>query len=102
MRPELYSDDALPMGQIFSPPANWDGMKSPGEASLFAWEAAKLAGFQVAGNDPRTAGGFSFGRRDGEAMPFVNPVSTAFAMQALALWDRCRGGDAQPHRHLLI
>jgi hypothetical protein len=32
-------------------------------------------------------GGFYFGRKNGEWMPFVNPVSTVFASQALAMWD---------------
>jgi hypothetical protein len=35
-------------------------------------------------------------------MTHVNPVSTAFALQALAYWEQCRAGAAQPHRHLLI
>lgn len=32
-------------------------------------------------------GGFWFGRKDGEFLPYSNPVSTAFAMQALAMWS---------------
>ncbi len=37
-------------------------------------------------------GGFWFGKKDGEMLPFMNPVSTAFCAQALALWDQhCRG-----------
>jgi hypothetical protein len=41
------------------------------------WEATQLAAFQ------RADGGYWFGRRDGEWLPFSNPVSTAFAAQAL-------------------
>jgi hypothetical protein len=42
-------------------------------------------------------GGFYFGRAAGAFLPYINPVSTAFALQALALWS---GADA--YRHLLI
>jgi hypothetical protein len=50
-------------------------------------EAEQARGFQIASDDPRIAGGFLFGRKQGDALPFVNPVSTAFCVQALALWD---------------
>jgi hypothetical protein len=49
-------------------------------------EATALAGFQASSVDPRIDGGFYFGRKAAVSMPYVNPVSTAFAMQALALW----------------
>ena len=56
------------------------------------WEAAQLARFQAEN------GGFYFGRMDGEWLPYLNPVSTAFALQALELWEsRCA-----PDRHQLI
>lgn len=48
-------------------------------------EIARLEAFQFAPGDPRTAGSFSFGRRDGELTPHANPVSTVFALQALAM-----------------
>jgi hypothetical protein len=57
-----------------------------------AHEAGQAASFQVHSGDRREAGGFLFGRQEGEAMPFVNPVSTAFCTQALALWDDRRAG----------
>jgi hypothetical protein len=44
-------------------------------------EAASIASFQ------RPDGGFWFGRRQGEFLPFSNPVSTAFCAQALAMWS---------------
>jgi hypothetical protein len=44
-------------------------------------EAEQAAGFQIA------SGGFLFGRKQGQPLPFVNPVSTAFCAQALAWWD---------------
>ena len=65
-------------------------------------EANRLAEFQASAEDPRLEGGYYFGRRDGDWAPHVSPVSTAFALQALALWDTLGNGGTQPHRHLLI
>jgi hypothetical protein len=58
-----------------------------------AEEARRAAGFQARSDDPRIDGGFWFGRRRGEIMPYVNPVSTAFSLQALALWERHQAGE---------
>jgi len=80
--------------------ADWNGV-TPLDREAAQCEAAKLAGFQAHAQEPRIDGGFYFGRKDGMVMPFVNPVSTAFALQALALWQQCGGSD-RPHRHLLI
>ena len=66
------------------------------------FEAEKLAQFQIAGSDPSTSGGFYFGRKAGAWLPYVSPVSSAFALQALELWDECRTGKARVFRHLLI
>ena len=77
----------------------------PLDRSAAEWEAARLAEFQATSADPRIDGGFYFGRRQGEWLPFVNPVSTAFAQQALALWDGSAGGAVggpRPYRHWLI
>jgi hypothetical protein len=60
-------------------------------------EATRLAAFQATSADPRVDGGFYFGRCAGAFLPHVNPVSTAFALQALALWN-----GAPAYRHLLI
>ena len=64
-------------------------------------EAEALAQFQAAASDPRIDGGFYFGRKGSDWLPYINPVSTAFAMQALALWD-CHTQGVRPLRHLLI
>ena len=80
--------------------ADWSGAL-PLDQEAGAAEAAKLAAFQAASADPRIAGGFYFGRQGRQWLPYINPVSTAFAVQALALWE-CRERGAQPHRHLLI
>jgi hypothetical protein len=78
--------------------ADWAGVM-PLDREAAQFEAGKLAVFQASAQDVRIDGGFYFGQKGGAVLPFVNPVSTAFAIQALALWEQ-RG--AQPHRHLLI
>lgn len=50
------------------------------------WEVDRLQEFAVTADDPKIEGGFYFGRTAGRFDPYVNPVSTAFALQALALW----------------
>jgi hypothetical protein len=48
------------------------------------------------------SGGFWFGQKRGAMLPFLNPVSTAFAMQALALWQQHRAGKWRFELHQLI
>lgn len=63
------------------------------DESSAAEEAARLATFQeTASADPRLRGGFWFGIKQRAILPFSNPVSTAFGMQALALWNDHRAG----------
>ena len=38
----------------------------------------------------RDDGGFWFGRKGGDFLPFSNPVSTAFCLQAIAMWESNR------------
>jgi len=64
---------------------------APLDRAAAEWEARQLAEFQAAD------GGYWFGRKGGEWLPFANPVSTAFAAQALEF----RQGGAAP-LHLLI
>lgn len=62
----------------------------PLDREAAAEEARRAASYQASSHDPRIDGGFWFGRKQGEMLPFVNPVSTVFCMQALALWqDHC-------------
>jgi hypothetical protein len=69
---------------------------APLDEAAAAEEAEQAASFQT------DAGGFLFGRNQGKAMPFVNPVSTAFCLQALALWeDHEAGRAATGHRDLI-
>lgn len=65
-------------------------------------EAAQAASFQLSSEDPRLDGGFLFGRKNGQDMPFVNPVSTAFCAQALAMWGDRQAGRAMISRHALV
>jgi hypothetical protein len=50
-------------------------------------EVALVQGFQSEDADPRLNGGYWFGRKGEETLPFMNPVSTAFCHQALTMWD---------------
>lgn len=52
-----------------------------------AHEAQQATTFQLFSADPHISGGFSFGRRNGKLLPFVNPASSAFCVQALTLWE---------------
>jgi hypothetical protein len=53
---------------------------APLDREAAEFEASQLATFEA------PDGGFYFGRKGGKWLPFVNPVSTAFAAQALAMW----------------
>jgi len=56
-------------------------------------EAAHTASFQaLESTDVRVRGGFWFGRKGTQMLPFSNPVSTAFCSQALELWDDHQAG----------
>lgn len=50
-------------------------------------EFAELQSFQDDSSDPRRRGGYAFGRKHGLVLPFANPVSTAFCLQAAAWWN---------------
>ncbi len=67
-----------------------------------AAEADALTGFQASDSDPRIDGGFVFGRRAGEVSPHVNPVSTAFALQALEMWRQVQSEGKPACRRALI
>lgn len=65
-------------------------------------EAKCAAAFQVASSDNRMHGGFLFGRKGSEPAPFVNPVSTAFCVQALMQWDDRKNNAFDARRQALI
>jgi len=60
---------------------------------MAAEEAARCASHQVFGDEPMNDGGFCFGRRDGASLPYMNPVSTAFCLQALEHWRQFQAGE---------
>jgi len=65
-------------------------------------EARRAAEFQLDDPDERVAGGYCFGRRASMPLPFVNPASTAFCMQALEMWRRYLAGSFVPNLQTLI
>lgn len=56
-------------------------------------EAEQLASFQLDHPDRRIRGGFFFARRGDQLQPHVNPVSTAFGLQALMMWRQYLAGE---------
>lgn len=81
--------------------ADWMGVE-PLDFTAACEEAEALAAFQCDDPDPRMDGGFWFGRRDGRWLPYVNPVSTGFALQALAMWQERLAGEPRTYPHMLI
>jgi hypothetical protein len=79
-------------------------MRMFGRAGLdcAALEVAELKKYQITGDDLRVNGGFYFGRKDGKFLPYVNPVSTAFAMQALQMWQEYQAGTLELDYRTLI
>lgn len=75
---------------------------APLDETAAAHEAAQIANFQLSSTDLRIDGGFVFGRKCGAQLPYVNPVSTAFCVQALTLWADCQGGTFAPATEELI
>jgi len=74
----------------------------PFDHAAAAHEAEQAAGFQLESSDVRVGGGFGFGRKGCEELPFVNPVSTAFCMQALTMWNDRRSNAVEARRQSLI
>ncbi len=74
----------------------------PLDETAAAHDAAQAASFQLSSTDPRIDGGFSFGRKCGVPLAYVNPVSTAFCIQALTLWSDRQSGARAPTKEPLI
>ncbi len=74
----------------------------PLNAAEASEEASAIPGFQYASEDPRLDGGFTFGHRAGVEMPYANPVSTAFCLQAAAQWARRAAGEFDDSWKVLI
>jgi hypothetical protein len=69
-----------------------------------AEEARELLKFQAGTDvaDPRIAGGFCFGMKGGSFLPYINPVSTVFGMQALEMWHAHQAGRLERDCRTLI
>jgi hypothetical protein len=65
-------------------------------------ELHQLMRFHAESGDRRIDGGFFFGRRDGTISPHVNPVSTVFGLQAIAMWREFQGAKKPPCCKMLI
>ncbi|HYZ84333.1 MAG TPA: hypothetical protein VE621_08015 [Bryobacteraceae bacterium] len=65
-------------------------------------EASRIRTFQCRVGEERLAGGYYFGRKPSGLMPFVNPVSTAFCLQALAWWEDYLAGNFKLESSALI
>jgi len=74
----------------------------PLDREAAAFEADRLAEFQSTDADPQVSGGFWFGKKRDEILPFINPVSTGFGLQALAVWNQYVKGGPPLDRHTLI
>jgi hypothetical protein len=74
----------------------------PVDESAARDEADRARVYQSSSPDVRLRGGFWFGKKRGEMLPFMNPVSTAFCLQALDLWERHQRGEWRFELHQLI
>jgi hypothetical protein len=70
----------------------------PSEADLCV---RRITEFQPEHTDPRIAGGYWFGRKGREMLPYVNPVSTAFCLQAVEMWSDFKAGRQLDRRSLI-
>jgi len=74
----------------------------PLDAARAAREAERVRNYQFADADARIAGGFCFGCRGAQLLPFVNPASTAFCLQALQFWRQHEAGRLEAAWQTLI
>lgn len=65
-------------------------------------EAAILETFQYSSSDAVLDGAYFFGKRGNQWLPYANPVSTSFCLQALEMWRQHESGQLQPALHTLI
>jgi hypothetical protein len=75
---------------------------APLDESAAAEEASRAASYQMSSSNPHADGGFNFGSRQGSLTDFANPVSTAFCLQALAMWAEHSSGALRTPWHRLV
>ncbi|MCS6954083.1 MAG: hypothetical protein RMK57_16440 [Bryobacterales bacterium] len=69
---------------------------APLDRHLAEEEWARIQQFHLEHPDPRVNGAFAFGRKRGHLLPFANPASTIFCLQAVEMWRRYLAGSFQP------
>ncbi|MSV29250.1 MAG: hypothetical protein EXQ52_11015 [Bryobacterales bacterium] len=74
----------------------------PLDESAASAEAALISAYQREDSDRAIHGGFFFGKKGQVLLPYVNPVSTGFCAQALALWREHQGGGVKTCRRMLV
>ena len=65
-------------------------------------QVSRIQHYQLEHTDYRIDGGFCFGSKAGQFLPFVNPVSTAFCVQALSMWRQYKAGELRAEISRLI
>ncbi len=65
-------------------------------------EAVRIAAYQREDPDHSIHGGFFFGKEGERLLPYVNPVSTGFCVQALAMWREHRNGGVKTCARMLV
>jgi hypothetical protein len=78
---------------------------SGGDLESAPGEVRELERFQLLDEescDTRLVGGFHFGAKGGKLLPYINPVSTIFAMQALEMWREHQAGTLQRNCRMII
>jgi hypothetical protein len=74
----------------------------PMDRAAASEEAAVIPGYQYRSEDTRLDGGYCFGSRSQRMLPYANPVSTGFCLQALEWWSDYQGGSFEATLDQLI
>jgi len=74
----------------------------PLDQQAAAEEASWIVLHQYQSSDEKLNGAFCFGVREGQRLPFANPVSTAFCAQAISLWQERLDGETDADWRKLI
>lgn len=75
---------------------------APIDEPAAAFEAEAISAFQLEAREGTIDGGFGFGTWHREMLPFVNPVSTAFCVQALVMWEQYKAHRLHADRRSLV
>jgi hypothetical protein len=81
--------------------ADWGGVE-PVDREAAQWEASRLLDFQAHCTEAKINNGFYFGTKAHQLVLHASPVSTGFALQALALFDQYSNGCKPMSWRMLI